>query len=118
MSLLCCINTTYVTIYVVLHLVTYYFCINVLQKGNLKHKNDKEFIQKYRPFVRNDLDKWDMIKTFPWYITYWPRFIACMLNLTVYGIMVKLITLGANVDELGPWRKSYVTAHGKLANRL
>lgn len=88
MSALCFLCSTKVIVYVVIHILTYYLIIHVGAKAHLKNKNNKELREKFYPFFRNDLDNWSIVKCFPWYVTFWPRFIAAIFNLMLYGLTV------------------------------
>ena len=52
----------FIAIYVLIHLATYYLFVHVLGKGHLKHKDNKELLEKYEPFHRTDVKNWSLLK--------------------------------------------------------
>ena len=88
------------TIYVLVHLATYYLFVHVLGKGHIKHKDNKELLEKYEPFHRVDVNNWSLIKQLPMILLFWPRMGLALINLIVYPLIVNLLVIGINVNEL------------------
>jgi hypothetical protein len=84
------------TIYVLVHLATYYLFVHVLGKGHIKHKNNKELLDKYEPFHRIDVNNWSVIKQLPMILLFWPKMAFALCNLVIYPSCVVLLMIGKN----------------------
>lgn len=62
-SLLSYITPTTVAIYIIVHVLTYYFFITRGSR-HLTHA-DPELNKKYAPFARTDTHMWSIVKRFP-----------------------------------------------------
>ena len=99
-----------IAFHVSIHLLTYYLVVHLFAKGHLQNRHNKLVNEKYAPFVRNDLDKWSAIWCFPFYITFWPRFLLACLNIMVTAILVLLLMTGVNIEnpEIRNTRKTLI----------
>ena len=91
--------------YVAVHLLTFLVYLYKMRR-HFKIDGDETLKSKYGPFCRIDLDKVKVLKTFPWFLIFWPRIIFGVLQLTFFGILTHLITLGVDLDKekLSPLR--------------
>ena len=111
---------TYVVLYVTVHLATYYLFVHVIGKPHHKNHKKIDLIGKMEPFNRIDVDKWNLIKLLPMVLTFWPRIIAGIINLSCYGIWVRICMIGVDINKptIGPIRHMVIKRMGQLAFRL
>ena len=82
----------YVLGYVGVHVLTFlwvrFYCLKKY------YKNQPAILKqgKWDPYLRRDLQKFHMIWSFPYYITFWPKFIA-LWGLALLGALI-LVLLG------------------------
>jgi len=107
-------------IYVSVHLLTYYLIVHVLGKAHLKFKDDNEVKRKFGPFLRNDLEKWGIIKCFPFYITFWPRVLMGCLNAFLFSTWVMICMTGhdTSLPKISRTRYLLISTVGRVAARL
>ena len=105
--------------YLLVHIATYFLIVHKLAKGHLKNKDNQELKKRFGPFCRNDLDNWHWLKTLPFYMFFWPRFILGWINTLFYSTFTILCMLGVkDAHEVGPVRKFLVSAMGLVCCRL
>ena len=89
-----------IILYVTIHVFTFIivkYCI--LRKHYLKNSNGS-FQHKFSPFVRKDLDSYHIIYSFPWYITFWPRFLLSWINTILCYMAIVLVMVGADKTRM------------------
>ena len=77
--------------------------------------SDKELDKKYYAFSRNDHEQISLIKSFPFWLTLWPR-VAVILGLIVfYTIYIQIVMIGYKQGEkLGTVRRELVKRVGQF----
>lgn len=85
------INPYYVGAWVVFHYLTFR---GACYLSNYVHNQDDPRYEKYAPFKRHDLKNWNTLACFPWWLTFWPRFITIALIVITYCCWIQLIMLG------------------------
>jgi len=100
-------NKKAITIYTVVHLLTYIFFIKFLSKAHVKNNNNPK-LAKYKPFARSDVLNWNIVTLAPFWITFWPRFVLYVLNTLFLSTYVVICMTGVDVKDpqLGPIRKA------------
>ena len=86
------INVYYVMAYVIIHWFTAQWAMWMC--SNVYYNRDEERDKKYWPFRRTDLDKWNTLKTCPWWLLFWPRFIGIGIIIVIYYIWIRIVMFG------------------------
>jgi hypothetical protein len=71
-------------------------------KNHYRVQHDKAFCAIHHPFMRTDLDKLSIVWSFPWYCTFWPRFLLAWTNGFICSALFQIVMIGAdkkNLDE-------------------
>ena len=103
--------------YIVIHILTfivyrYYWLADVYRT-----RNDHYLTKKYPLFQRKDLDI-GIITSFPWYITYWPRFFCAQFFLILVGALCVILTIGVkDTTKLSGTRYKIMRAAIKFSAR-
>jgi len=84
----------YVGLYVAVHIATFLFYRYYMLKDIFATKDDPVLIKKYPLFQRNDIQTLGVIRSFPFYITYWPRFIIGQCVIIGGSGLAVLCTIG------------------------
>ena len=105
-----------VSIYVLVHLATYYLIVVKLSKKHFKHKDHPELRGALEPFHRIDVDSWKLVKVFPLVMLFWPRAIIALINVAMYCIEIAIIMIGQT--EVSKSRRKLARALGYLHCRF
>ena len=60
--------------YIAVHILTFVLVRYVYLRNHFKTANKDKFKERFGPFMRTDLNKLHLLWSFPYYITFWPRF--------------------------------------------
>lgn len=84
---------------------------------HFKKSKDPELLKKYPAFMRNDMHTWMTFWGIPNFLTAIPRLIIGFGLLTIYGILTKIIFLGANTEKVDPTRRWMIKKIGEFICR-
>ena len=115
-----CTWTNFFIFYVVFHLLTYAFFFFMNRKV---YSMDRSLEEKYYPWARHDYQHHSLIKTFPLWLTLWPRafvLFTCkvlsrlnLLGIICYTIWILLVMIGyRRGDKIGALRRKLVVIPG------
>jgi len=96
------LSSTFIGTYVVVHIATYVLVVHVLAKGHVKNMHNTALNNKYKPFVRNDTDKWSIIWSMPFYLTFWPRVACGIINTFIASSLTLLFMIGVDIEKPHP----------------
>ena len=88
--------------YFALHVLTFLFVRYYLLKEHYRVFNSKQYDKikaEHGPFMRNDIGvfgKLHLFWSFPWYCTFWPRFIFSWSIAITTSLLVFLISVSNN----------------------
>jgi len=108
-----------ITVYILVHIATFHIFVNVIGKPHKKAFKDPEVLEKYYPFNRNDVDKMDIVKCFPFYITFWPRILSMIFNCFCYTCLMLVLMIGVgSAENVTGLRKFLIEKMGRFHCRL
>lgn len=87
---------TYFAIYTVVHVASFLFVKHYKFRDHYRVKDDKEFHKSHHPFMRTDLDRLSVIWSFPWYMTFWPRYLLSWTNMLICTVLMQVVMIGAD----------------------
>lgn len=79
-----------IMIYIIIHALTYWYAMKCIEKIITQDKA-RDF--KYSPFSRTDKLSYYWCKL-PFVMTFWPRFFAIAIIITIYTIWVRACMIG------------------------
>ena len=85
----------FVLVYALAHLATYFLVIHVASKPHRTLAKRHPELAAH-PFARIDVDKWNVVKCAPFYMTFWPRFLAALANCFFYATWVTVCMIGVD----------------------
>lgn len=98
-------------VYVAIHVLSFYFFIKVRNKYIINA--NKEISKQFAPWEIHDVEKWSIVKQFPFYITFWPRFITILLVVFIYCTLVILFSIGHKSGApMGKFRRLLIKKSG------
>ena len=107
-----------ISIYVLIHLATYYLIVHVVGKGHLLRHKDPEILSKYEPFNRTDVHHCHFIKCLPLILVYWPRFFITFAFFLSHIAFVFICMLIFGGDCGRPTRDALISTHGYFIIRI
>ena len=102
---------------IVANLITVWLVNRVWVGAHWTKSKDPELLKKYPPFMRNDMHNWLPLAAFPTYLTYIQRLLAGLGLLTIYGILTKIIFIGADTEKVDPTRRWMIKKIGEFICR-
>ena len=81
------------------HVLTYFLVVHVFAKGHFNIHKKKEIRDKFGPFMRKDIDNWGWLKTLPFYITFWPRFLLAVMNVILNTTWISIMMIGQDTSK-------------------
>ena len=106
-----------ISIYVIIHLATYYLAVHVLSKGHLLRHRDPEILARFEPFNRTDVDNWGLIKCLPMILLFWPRIITAFAFFCTHLVWIGIWMLILGGDCGRPTRDVIISTHAYWAAR-
>lgn len=98
----------FICFYTILHILTFLFVRYYCLREVFATRHDPHLLRKYPLFQRIDLDRLCLIKSFPFYMTYWPRFIFAQASIFSAAILSVILTIG--VKDISGVRYNLVKA--------
>jgi hypothetical protein len=83
----------WIALYLIVHVISFLVVRFYWLKDVFATKDDKELIKKYPLFQRRDLDI-GLLRSLPWYLTYWPRIISCYFGIFFGAFICVILTIG------------------------
>ena len=103
--------------YVVVHVITFIYVRYWIFRPHFRVQHDKEFCSKHHPFMRTDLDKLSLIWSFPWYCTFWPRYILSWTNMLICTVLMQIVMIGSDKTKLDATRLYFMKILIQQASR-
>ena len=110
----------WLTVYVLVHVATYLLVIHVISKPHTKLLKNRPDLKDH-PFTRTDIEKWNVITHFPFYVFFWPKIIGAWINCFAYAAWVTILMMGVDRNDhkaIGPIRRFLIVRIGQVATRL
>jgi hypothetical protein len=86
------VSPTWLLIYIGFHILSYHYLINIRNRYIIKA--DKTIGKKFAAFELQKVENWSIVKQFPFYITFWPRFLAIISIVTIETLLIYILMIG------------------------
>ena len=94
----------YTLIYIAVHVISFLWVRYWVLRHHYRVQHDKAFCNAHHPFMRTDLDKLHIIWSFPWYCTFWPRYVGSWTNMFVCTALMQVVMIGTEKDKISETR--------------
>ena len=90
----------------------------IFRNKKVLEPNSERYLEKYKPFVRNDIHLWSYFACIFTHFFFIPRYCMCQGMLIYLIITTKIILLGANAENLSESRKNIIVINVCFAMRV
>jgi hypothetical protein len=74
---------------------------------------DKSLGKQYAPWEMQKVEKWSIVKQFPFYISFWPRLLAVFAIIGIYTLAILVFMVGYHPGKQMHWfRRSLIKITG------
>ena len=108
----------FLTIYVSIHLLTYYLVVHVLGKGHKANHRNPEILAKFGPFNRIDVDNITLFNCLPMILLFWPRIILAFSFFCNHLVWIGICMLILGGDCGRPTRDVLISVHAYYSARI